>query len=272
MQYSHKRLHGIPYPGRKAMAVLLSAICLLGDTSVQAGEWWVGGNLGGGRNPLVGEDGYAVLVPVVAYCGERFYANLGNPGPEFFRGMGDFAGLGYHLLDDEQFTLDLVGKFGGLAVDPDDNDELDGLDERKPGFNMGLSARWDTGLGELNGQVLTDVSGRSKGQELVASYAYPLSFGAWQLRPELGVSWVSQDSVDYYVGVDEDEVRPGRAAYEGDAAAIPFASIQADYALTERTHLIGGIGVGRLGDGIADSPIIEERNLVGGYVGAVYRF
>ncbi|MCU7926993.1 MAG: MipA/OmpV family protein [Candidatus Thiodiazotropha sp. (ex Dulcina madagascariensis)] len=41
---------------------------------------------------------------------------------------------------------------------------------------------------------------------------------------------------------------------------------------SRQIHLIGGVGIGRLGDGISDSPIVDERGVGGGYAGLVYRF
>ncbi|MES9832059.1 MAG: MipA/OmpV family protein [Candidatus Thiodiazotropha sp. DIVDIV] len=253
-----------------SVAVALGLTLLSGQAS--AGEWMVGANLGGGRNPIVGEDGYAVLVPVVAYRGERFHANLGNPGLSFFNGSAHFGGLGYSLIKEENFNLDLVGRFRAMGIDPDDNDELEGLKKRKPGFDAGIDVSWGSEFGELNGQLLADISGRSKGQELVVSYAYPVQFGGWTLRPELGVSWQSSDLADYYFGVDADESNSQREAYEGKSTVTPFLGIQAEYELTKHTNLIGGVGMGRLGDGISDSPIVEERNVAGGFIGAVYHF
>jgi outer membrane protein len=96
--------------------------------------------------------------------------------------------------------------------------------------------------------------------------------GAWTLRPEVGVSWQSSDFNDYYFGVDDDEVRAGRAAYEADASVTPFAGVQLEYAVSKQTHLIGGVGYGRLGDEISDSPIVDERSVGGAYMGLSYTF
>ena len=257
---------------RVITALAFGAVAVLSSQEAAAGEWMAGGNVFAVSASIVGEDEVGGLIPVVAYRGERFHANLGNPGISFFNGISDIGGIGYSVIKEEHYNLDLVGKIRAMGLDPDDNDELDGLNTRRAGFDAGISARWDTGYGELNGQLLADISNRSKGQEAVFSYAYPLHFGQWTLRPELGVSWQSSDLTDYYYGVDEDETAADRAFYEADATVTPFAAIQAEYALTSRTHLIGGVGVGRLGDGISDSPIVDERNLIGGYFGAVYHF
>ncbi|MCU7918963.1 MAG: MipA/OmpV family protein [Candidatus Thiodiazotropha sp. (ex Epidulcina cf. delphinae)] len=250
----------------------LAATLPLASQEALAGEWSVGASILGGRNPIVGEGAAAALLPVVGYKGERFYANLGNPGISFFNGITDFGGLGYSVFKGERYNIDLVGKIRAMGIDPDDNSKLDGLDERKPGFDAGVSARWDSGYGELSGQLLTDVSNRSKGQEAVLSYAYPMTHGNWTLRPELGVSWQSRDLVDYYFGVESDEATATRSVYEGESTVTPFAGIQVEYAYSQQIHLIGGVGIGRLGDGISDSPIVDERGVGGGYAGLVYRF
>jgi MipA family protein len=257
----------------KLPVLALAITASLGTTQLSAGEWLVGGMLVGGRNPLVGDDDHYIgIVPALAYKGERFHANLGNPGIGYFNGLSDLGGVGYSIVKQDEFNLDLVGKIRAMGIDPDDDDALAGLHERKPGIDIGVSARWRTQLGELDAQLLSDVSGRSKGQEAILAYAYPLSFGKWTLRPELGVSWQSSDLNDYYFGVDSDETTASRGVYEADSTVTPFASFQMEYAINQQMNLIGGIGVGRLGDEVSDSPIVEERDLVGGYAGMVYRF
>jgi outer membrane scaffolding protein for murein synthesis (MipA/OmpV family) len=89
-----------------AAAALLS----LSAQALSAGEWRVGANVVGGRNPFLGEDNGALVMPMVAYKGERFYANLGNPGPSFFNGSTNFGGLGYSVVKTDDFNIDLVGR------------------------------------------------------------------------------------------------------------------------------------------------------------------
>ncbi len=260
-------------PFKQRLSVLaLSATLAFWAGNGQAGEWRVGGNLLAGSNPYEDGDNWAGLMPVLAYQGERFHANLGNPGISFFRGAADFGGLGYSLYRSETLQFDLVGRLRSIGLDPDDEDEWVGLDERKPGFDAGVSLLWQTAMGEFDLELLTDVSNRSDGQEILVSYAYPIQQGPWTLRPEIGLSWQSSDLNDYYFGVDADEVRPGRAAYEAEADVTPFAGVQLEYAVSRQTHVIGGVGVGRLGDEISDSPIVDEDNVVGGYLGLTYTF
>ena len=49
----------------------------------------------------------------------------------FFNGSAHFGGLGYSLIKEENFNLDLVGRFRAMGIDPDDNDELEGLKKQK---------------------------------------------------------------------------------------------------------------------------------------------
>ncbi|MGD8912502.1 MAG: MipA/OmpV family protein [Candidatus Thiodiazotropha sp.] len=250
----------------------VAAILSLSTQQLSAGEWRVGANVAGGRNPFLDEDNGAVVIPMLAYKGERFYANLGNPGLSFFSGSTNFGGLGYSVVKADDYNIDLVGRIRAMGLYPEDNDELEGVDDRDPGFDVGVTARWQGTAGELNAQLLADVSNTSDGQEVILSYAYPLSYGQWRLRPELGVSWQSSDLADYYFGVDADEATARRAVYEAGSTVTPFAGIEFEYAFDQKIDLIGGVGIGRLGDEISDSPIVDEANLVGGYLGLSYTF
>jgi outer membrane protein len=257
---------------KNALSMLaVSAVVAFTPQQVTAGEWRIGANVGGGANPFLGEDNIAILIPLIAYKGERFYANLGNPGISFFNGSTNFGGLGYSVIKTDDYNIDLVGRFRAMGLYPEDNDELEGLDDRDPGFDVGISARWQSLFGELCAQLLSDVT-TSKGQEIILSYAYPLKYGKWRIRPELGISWQSSDLNDYYFGVDADETTARRAVYEVDSAITPFAGVEFEYAFDQKIDLIGGVGVARLGDEVRDSPIVDERNLAGGHLGLSYRF
>ncbi|MCG8123293.1 MAG: hypothetical protein N0E55_04905, partial [Candidatus Thiodiazotropha taylori] len=65
---------------RLAAPWILAFGCILLPDLAAAGEWTAGINLGAGRDPIKGEDNYLAAIPVIAYRGERFHANLGNPG------------------------------------------------------------------------------------------------------------------------------------------------------------------------------------------------
>jgi outer membrane protein len=262
----------VQYFKQTRASLALVAILSLTAQPVSAGEWRIGANVAGGRSPIVGEDNSAALIPMVAYKGERFYANLGNPGLSFFNGSTNFGGLGYSVIKTDDYNIDLVGRIRAIGIYPDDNDELDGLDDRDPGLDLGVTARLNTAIGEFNGQLLADVSNKSEGQEVILSYAFPFSYGQLRFRPELGVSWQSSDLTDYYFGVDTNEATARRAVYEAEASVTPFAGIEFEYAFNQRFDLVGGVGVGRLGDEISDSPIVDERNLAGSYLGVSYKF
>jgi outer membrane protein len=253
---------------------LLAAAALLSLNAqpLTAGEWRVGANVVGGSNPFLGEDNGAIVVPMVAYKGERFYANLGNPGPSFFNGSTNFGGLGYSVVKADDFNIDLVGRIRAMGLYPEDNDKLKGVDDRKPGFDLGVTARWQSALGELNAQLLADVSDRSKGREVILSYALPLTLGQLLVRPEVGVSWQDSDLNDYYFGVDANEATVRRAVYTVESTVTPFAGIEFEYAFDQKINLIAGAGVSRFDDEVRDSPIVDERYFAGGYLGLSYTF
>lgn len=264
----HRKKRGFIWLPRVAAATVFA----FWSASGLAGEWRAGGNLLAVTNPYIDGSSVLVLFPVAAYKSDRFYANLGNPGLSFFRGSTNLGGLGYSLFKDENYQIDLIGRLRPMGLDPDGRDKLSGLNERKSGFDAGLHLFWETAFGELDLDLLTDISNRSKGQEATLSYAYQMIHGPWTLRPELGVSWQSSELADYYFGVDTDETRAGRLAYQAASTLTPFVGVQLEYAITERSQLLGGVGFGRLGDTIRNSPIVDERGIVGGYLGLTYSF
>jgi outer membrane scaffolding protein for murein synthesis (MipA/OmpV family) len=128
----------------------------------------------------------------------------------FFRGT---AG-GVHLFRNDNFQLNLLGRYRFTKLDPDRNEFYAGLEERKQTVDAGAEVRFQGKWGALNANYLTDTLDRPKGQSAEISYRYTFDRGSFSFSPFVTWAWNDDKLTNYYFGVSEqEEVLPDRPAY-----------------------------------------------------------
>lgn len=185
-----------------------------------------------------------LVVPLIRFEGERAY----------LRGLRG----GYVLHRDGGFELGPFLQVRGDGYDAEDSDFLAGMDDREFSLDAGVAASWRRdGFGQLELSAATDALGRSGGHELEASYTALFRAGGFTFVPALAVKWQSDDLVDYYYGVRDEEALPGRPAYRGDAAMVPELSLLATRRFGAHWTLYGRVGHSWLPSEIRNSPIVD---------------
>lgn len=215
----------------------------------------LGGTLG--TDPYVGDDFDALPFPIIQYRGERFSVGL--------------EGATYTLYRSGPFSLDgtLGPRIFGLVFS--NADELDGIDRDITG-DVGLAARYDTGIAFARAAVKQEFTRQHDGQEVELAVGTRLPAGRVRLQFEAGATYQSGDLASYLWGVETGEATPDRAAYDPGEALIPFLGATAIYPLSDRLTLIGTSRLDVLPDAVADSPIVDESVTIGGFFGISYRF
>ncbi len=146
------------------------------------------------------------------------------------------------------------------------------LPRRRFALNSGLELLYLSQWGDIQAQLLTDVSGRHRGQSALLSWSQPWTDGTFSVALTAGAEWKSDSLVDYYYGVRREESFPGRPQYRGRSTINPFARLAASRALTAHWELTAVVEHERLGRGIRQSPIIERESINTLFVGLYYRF
>jgi outer membrane protein len=167
----------------------------------------------------------------------------------------------------------LTAKYSDKGYQASDAAELQGMAERKDGFWLGATARWNTPWAELSARALGDASNRSGGQqlELEASRGFGLGRGM-RLEPHLALTWLDSSYVDYYYGVGPGEAKAGRAAYTGTS------TVNTELGLRLKTNLAPGHMVMMdlkhtfLGSGIKNSPLVDRSGVSTVFVAYVHQF
>jgi outer membrane protein len=251
---------------------------------VAVGKWNFSVALGAGvrTNPLVtGDNIPLVVIPQFSYYGKRFFIND--------------LDLGFTLTENATNTLNLVASpgydrvffyrsdlqnifVGGLpgnpavsafVVRPVANSAASSavqFPSRARRFTYLAGPEWTFKLEGVSGQVdvLHDVTGHSHGTEIRAALGIPLLESKGSLTANVGITWKSSAIVNYYYGA------PG--IYEPGSALNPFLKLGYTLPLGRKWRFSAFAQYERLGDAIADSPIMEEHYVATAFVGAIYTF
>jgi len=124
--------------------------------------------------------------------------------------------------------------------------------------------------------VEQDISNRSQGTGVSLNFDYPLpvpkQYGYSTLG--IGMSWLSDEYVDYVYGVDENNVDTlvGRTYYQGKSSSNYYAYVQHVYPLNQKWSLVGKLQYQTLDDGIVNSPLVERDHLFSASLFCNYRW
>ncbi len=221
---------------------------------------YVGGGAVLSSQPYVGADTRVYPVPMFAYEGKRLY----------FRGI--MGGYWLYTFDGVSVGPVLRPRFDGY--EEDDSSFLEGMDDREWSMDGGIGINWLTDIGLFGAAFTTDLFGRHDGQELDFSYTILFQWAGFDFIPSLGVKWKSDNLVDYYYGVRDNEARfdPGalRAPYEGNDAVDPYVRLAVRRKLNPRWSLLGAVQYEWLDDEITESPIVDEGYEASVLLGILY--
>jgi outer membrane protein len=186
------------------------------------------------------------VVPGFIYIGENFMY------------LGDRAR--YYLHRDSQFTVFAFGRVRGGNLNPEKNAAFEGMHRRTWEAEAGVGGNIITPYGLFTFRASSDVTGTSKGQEMLAWVDFPLVFERFLVMPGMGMIWRSSRLANYYFGgIGSDETAPDRPAWNTGATLSPMASIITTYRLSR--HWIGTVSAGYewYDKRIANSPIVQHR-------------
>lgn len=203
-------------------------------------------------SPYAGEGSRVQPIPLISYQGERFFFQGITAGWKFFGSETlELAAIAKLRLDG--FDIDDLGR-RELAANGLDYRQLE---DRDDSLDAGISGKWSGQAGELELELLTDVTDTSGGQEFSLQYGYPLHFGQTMVTPTAGVTWLSEDTANYYYGTLDAEVARGAIDYKPDAVTIPHVGVNFMRFFGEHWTMIAFLRYSFLPDELKDSPLLE---------------
>ena len=246
------------------VGLFLTAACCRGAETEASEDQGPSIRVGAGvvvrSQPYIGTDSRVHPVPLFTYEGKRLYC----------RGIS----VGYWLFKRDGLSIGPVIQPRLAGYDEDDSSELEGMDDRDWSVDGGIGLNWRTRVGLFAISCVTDLLGRHDGQELDLSYSILLDRAGFTFIPSVGVRYKSDHLIDYYYGVENDEVRfdarVSRPAYEADDAVEPYLRLAVQRKLTERWRLLGAVQCEWLDGEITDSPIVDDHYEASFLLGVLY--
>lgn len=181
-------------------------------------------------------------------------------------------GLSYHLVETGPFSLSarLAPRF--VVADPADVAGLGHL-KRDIAVEAGFAASFSFGQVQMNVEALKDVSDTHDGMAVAATVGTTFEVSdRLSIAAQAGATWMDRKLATYTYGVLPSEARAGLAAFSVNEALIPTVSLNANYALTDHTSLVGGMTADFLPDRVTASPIVKRDYVVSAMLGLRYDF
>ncbi len=292
-----------------ALLLIVSKASADEDTEIQQAievyqerPWTLGLAAGYGQrsNPLVNSDDIPLYVVFdIAWFGDWFFFDNGDFGFTLYETDKVSFNLVAHVNNErgvfEWFNNSQLGVqfFPETSPSPEspDADDLLSLENdsdtipeteivtepikppnRKFAVDGGLEIMYADAWGDLQLQILSDISMTHKGMEIWASYGYTWEYGSWRLTPSIGFNWKSSHLLDYYYGVRDSEVLDNRPAYKASSGFNRFVRLSLSYRITDNWGIVGVAEYEALSRSVRRSPIVNKDSINTFFIGVMYRF
>ena len=271
--------------GLTALAALLLGLVAAGDSRAQTAgteaaeksRWRLGAALGYGvrSNPLIQGDDIPIVVDVdIAWFGDHWFFDNGD--------------LGLTVLDNARLTASVVARvnsdrvffgntdtrfvaFDAVGMPLSEAVEFE-VPDRDYAVELGIELLSDGRWGRLQLAAFGDVSGTHDGYEVFIDYGYGYRQQRFYVEPSISISYKSAALNDYYWGIEEDEAGLIVLPYTASAGTNVRARLMFGYQLTRHWSLSLVAELERMNDAAAASPVVDERDVLGYFAGAAYRF
>jgi outer membrane protein len=187
-----------------------------------------------------------IPLPIIGYKGEKLKV------------FGPFISYQVSQFSDFNFLIQVAPRFQGF--DDSDSDIFVGMKDRKFSMDVGAAFSYEANEWKINISSMFDVLNRSNGVELVTALSHTFRFGPIFVEPRLTLSFLDSNHVDYYYGVDKEEVNESRSEFIGSSA------LNTGFGLSISTPILFNgftqLNIQRtwFSDEITDSPLVEDHS------------
>ena len=221
-------------------------------------HWSVGGGFIASPRPYIGMDPKLFPFPVVGLRHKGWFV-------QGIRG-------GYDVVQKGALTGSVFAQARLRGLEPEASPFLDEMEPRRKSVDAGGELIYRARPLGFRAAFLTDVLGRSKGQEVSLLAVTGAPFGGALFLLGVGPRWLSSKRVDYYFGVQEHEARSWRPAYEGTATWNLDISLTVNLRITDRWRLFALVNREGFGSGIRTSPLLDRSSAYSLITSLTYNF
>ncbi len=236
------------------------------------------------------DSGMHQLSAVATIGFDQLYFNTRNVG-SLVVDAGPILGSSNNTLEEDEYQLDIGGITAGGRESsdnlvPESNEsnaplespdwrapiDIDQLHNRNTAVFSGLewayyAENWDGSL-----QLLHDVTAVHKGQEIRAALSRTGRIVNEFIELSLGFSWQSAELLQYYYGVEKDEVEDEALEYYASDGISPFVRLDWRRKIKGNWSWQATLHNRWLSPSIKNSPLLDEDSVLTLYVGGVYHF
>jgi outer membrane scaffolding protein for murein synthesis (MipA/OmpV family) len=196
------------------------------------------------------------------------------------------AEMGYQITVQNNWQIDVILKAYLEGYDPaeiiDDQEksipQLAGLTERD--YTSGIALRYSHFY--KNALFYIDLAAARTGEDeqgddingliIDSFYSYLLPYRNWDIYFNAGLTYYDQALVDYYIGVNANEVTSSRPLYEADGGFRAQLEVYAQYPLSQSWSFNAGITQSFYSHDVKNSPLVDKSKLTQFMVGVLYVF
>lgn len=255
-------------PDGRDLEVVISDSGEILNIEEEKGLPWIGGELTLGiamnaeRSMYKGVNSEIDPAPFFAY----------HNGPLHIIAYDSFDAV-FDLYENSPFFVGLKGTMWmDSGYHPDDSDFLKGMYELETLYSAGLELGIKVAGVETSLEIMQDVSGEHDGQQVELAFAYQWTAAGCEWQPQLSLTWMSSEAVDYFYGISSREAREDRPAYSPRASYEIGAELLIQRPLFGNFSVIGLFEISTYGTEITDSPLVEEDFEIEGAIGVAYSF
>jgi outer membrane protein len=193
-----------------------------------------------------GYDRRNLILPIIGYRSEKLNV------------FGPFVSYEVQKFSDIKIVIQAAPRFQGF--DDTDSYIFEGMADRKFSMDAGIGVNYKKNNWKISFSSMFDVFSRSNGMELTSAIAHSFRVGPYVIEPRITLSYLDSNHVDYYYGVNKDEVNESRTEYIGKKA------LNTGIGLTIATPIfLGGytqINLQRtwFASEITNSPLVEDHS------------
>jgi len=208
--------------------------------------------------PYIGAEPQSFPVPVIHIRYKRWFL-------ESIRG-------GYSFVQRESFDARAFTQVRFRGLEPESSPFLEGMVTREKSLDAGVEMIYRGRPVGFRVAALTDVLGRSNGQEVSAQALTGAPLGKALVLAGFGPRWLSQSRVDYYYGVRPSEALPERPAYVGTSTINWDLTVSTIYKPTSRWTVFALVTREGFGAAIKASPLVDRTSAYSLVASLSYRF
>ena len=191
--------------------------------------------------------------------------NTESPEPDFVPGMNVDNPGGDDNPED-------FGTPGGRDQEVVREVDIDDIQDRKIAFLAGLEYGFYSGNWHTNVQFLQDISGVHDGQEVRVATGFNYLKGKHKYGFATGFAWQSKSLLNYYYGLDENDVSDDALLFDAESGVSPFVKLTWGYKLSDAWSLQATAHHKRFDSSLMESPIVEEKGVTTVFFGGSYHF